>query len=175
MARTTRTAVHQGWRPARSPTGPPIPWLRAAATGSSPVGWTTGRGSSSEAGTTRALGRPAREGGATPPAAAAAGGGAAGGGAGAGVWGAGGAGGGVVVGGVVVADELGGGGALEVGLLVGALEVGADDCGWCEVGGGGGGGGGGAAVCPDSGGVPVTLAGSGKFSTGTPRRSAFIT
>jgi hypothetical protein len=72
--------------------------------------------------------------------------------------------GGVVVGGVVV-------GALVVGLLVGALDVGADDCVRWVLGGGGGGNG----EWPVSGGVPVTYAGSGKLSTGTPTRSAFIT
>ena len=42
----TRTGVHQGCRPAWSPTGPPTPRLSAATTGSSAVGWTTGRRSS---------------------------------------------------------------------------------------------------------------------------------
>jgi hypothetical protein len=89
--------------------------------------------------------------------------------------------GGVIVGGVVggvvdgdvvvVVDEEGGGGALVVGLLVGALEVGAEDRVWCVLGGGGGG----AGECPVSGGVPVTYAGGGKFWTGTPTMSAFIT
>jgi hypothetical protein len=70
---------------------------------------------------------------------------------------------------LVVGDD--GGGADEVGSLVGALEVGDDDWVWWVLGGGGGG----AAVWPDSGGVPVTLAGGGNCSTGTPSRSCFIT
>ena len=65
------------------------------------------------------------------------------------------------------------GGALDVGALeVGALEVGADECVWWLLGGGGGGR---VGEWPVSGGVPVTLAGGGKFSTGTPTRSCFIT
>src|SRR4051812_36220662 len=39
-ASTTRTGVHQGWRPARLPTGPPTLSLSAATRGSSVVGCT---------------------------------------------------------------------------------------------------------------------------------------
>jgi len=71
-----------------------------------------------------------------------------------------------------VGDELGGalddGGAVEDG---GALVVGADDV--RRVGGGAGGGVYGA--CPVSGGSPETYAGNGKFCTGSPTRSRFIT
>lgn len=64
------------------------------------------------------------------------------------------------------------GGELVGWLLVGALEVGADDCVWWLDGGGGGGS---VGEWPVSGGVPVTLAAGGKFTTGTPSRSCFIT
>jgi hypothetical protein len=72
-----------------------------------------------------------------------------------------------------VGDAVGVVGADDVGsLVVGALDVGADDL-VCRVVGGGGGGVYGA--WPVSGGFPVTYAGGGKFCTGTPSRSAFIT
>jgi hypothetical protein len=70
------------------------------------------------------------------------------------------------VGGVVVGAEVVG------SLVVGALDVGGADV--CFVGGGGGGGGV-YGAWPVSGGVPVTYAGSGKFCTGKPTRSRFIT
>ena len=72
---------------------------------------------------------------------------------------------------LVVGDD--GGGADEVGSLVGgALDVGADDLVCRDVGGGGGGV---YGACPVSGGSPVTFAGGGKVSSGTPTRSRFIT
>jgi hypothetical protein len=71
-----------------------------------------------------------------------------------------------------VGDEVGVVGAEEVGSLVGALEVGADDFVWRVVGGGGGGV---YGAWPVSGGFPETFAGGGNFSTGRPSRSAFIT
>jgi hypothetical protein len=61
-----------------------------------------------------------------------------------------------------------GGGADDVGV-VGALEVGADDVWWV------GGGGGNVGAWPASGGWPVTYAGGGNCSTGSPARSCFIT
>jgi len=70
---------------------------------------------------------------------------------------------------LVVCDD--GGGADEVDWVVGgALDVGAEVLVGRVVGGGGGGG-----VWPGSGGFPVTYAGGGKFSTGRPAMSAFIT
>ena len=69
---------------------------------------------------------------------------------------------------LVVGDD--GGGAEEVGWLVGALDVGADEV-WCVLGGGGGR----VGAWPACGGVPVTFAGGGKFSTGTPARSRCMT
>jgi len=71
---------------------------------------------------------------------------------------------------LVVGDD--GGGADEVGSLVGALDVGADDLVCRDVGGGGGGV---YGAWPVSGGSPVTFAGGGKVSSGTPTRSRFIT
>jgi hypothetical protein len=69
-------------------------------------------------------------------------------------------------------DDGGGGGADDVGaLVVGALDVGADDFVCLVVGGGGGG----VYVWPLSGGLPVTYAGGGNFSTGRPSRSVLIT
>jgi hypothetical protein len=67
--------------------------------------------------------------------------------------------------GVVGADDVG-------SLVVGSLEVGAEDVVRVLLGGGGG-----AVVgaWPVSGGVPVTLAAGGNCTTGTPWRSCFIT
>lgn len=77
----------------------------------------------------------------------------------------------LVVGAVVVGSVVGG--ADVVGsLVVGALDVGADDFVCLVVGGGGGGV---YGEWPVSGGLPVTYAGSGNFSTGRPSRSVFIT
>jgi hypothetical protein len=78
---------------------------------------------------------------------------------------------GMQVGGELVVAELVGGDDV-VGLLVGALEVGADDVVCRELGGGGGGV---YGEWPLSGGSPVTLAAGGNDCSGKPTRSRLIT
>ncbi len=159
MASTTRTGVHHGWRPARSPIGPPIPRLSAEVIGSSRVGWTTGSGSSlPESVTTRALAAPSAACSKRGPALPARSGRSTSGRSRSGRSRSG-----RSTSGALEVGALDVGGALEVGALEGGADV-----RW--VGRGVKVGSGAWSVC-----FAGTLAAGGNFSIGSPVRSSFIT